>query len=405
MLVSAVAFQQLVLAVHILGVVVGFGVTFAYPIFFGVGSRLEPSAMPWFFRMMQLVTRQLVYPGLLIVLVCGIYLASKEDQFHAFYVQWGMFAVIAIGAIEGGVMAPRVRKLIEVSARDLAATPAGAQGRRAPFRSVPTTGRRSGSCRSPAPSRRRSSCSRCSSWPRTPGPDGSTCSSTAGWRDPAAPSDRRRTAAARRVTAGVQSPGGEGVPAERTKPDGMSDHQASRTLVKSAPELWAECSEPASLARHLGAFGEIRITKLQPETAVVWEGDAARGTVRLEPSGWGTRVVLTAGRHAPARAPVQDPAAERDGETELEVVEVPAAPHRGRLSRILLRWSRRDRARSPRPSPPSRSPGPSPKPSPSTAPARRPATLSTRRWTASAARTTGRTRAPDPRVERIDSRA
>ncbi len=133
MLVSAVAFQDLVLAVHILGVVVGFGVTFAYPIFFGVGSRLEPSAMPWFFRMMQLLTRQLVYPGLLIVLVCGIYLASKEDQFHAFYVQWGFFAVIAIGAIEGGVMAPRVRKLIEVSARDLAAAPVSADSRSGAF--------------------------------------------------------------------------------------------------------------------------------------------------------------------------------------------------------------------------------------------------------------------------------
>lgn len=127
MLVSAVAFQDLVLAVHILGVVIGFGVTFTYPIFFGVGARLEPSAMPWFFRMMQLLTRQLVYPGLLIVLVCGIYLASKEDQFHAFYVQWGFFAVIAIGAIEGGVMAPRVRTLIKVSARDLAAVPVAAE--------------------------------------------------------------------------------------------------------------------------------------------------------------------------------------------------------------------------------------------------------------------------------------
>jgi hypothetical protein len=132
-LVSAVAFQDLVLAVHILGVVVGFGVIFAYPIFFGVGSRLEPSAMPWFFRMMQLLTRQLVYPGLLIVLVCGIYLASKEDQFHAFYVQWGFFAVIAIGGIEGGVMAPRVRKLIEVSARDLAAVPAAADSQLSAF--------------------------------------------------------------------------------------------------------------------------------------------------------------------------------------------------------------------------------------------------------------------------------
>jgi hypothetical protein len=74
----------------------------------------------------------------------------------------------------------------------------------------------------------------------------------------------------------------------------MTMHEASRTLVKSTPELWAECSDGESLARHLGAFGEIRITKLEPETAVAWEGDEVRGTVTFEPAGWGTRVVLTA---------------------------------------------------------------------------------------------------------------
>jgi hypothetical protein len=79
----------------------------------------------------------------------------------------------------------------------------------------------------------------------------------------------------------------------RAKLSAMTEHQSSRTLVKSAPELWAECSDAASLARHLGAFGEIRITKLEPETAVAWEGAAVSGTVKLESSGWGTRVTLT----------------------------------------------------------------------------------------------------------------
>ena len=74
----------------------------------------------------------------------------------------------------------------------------------------------------------------------------------------------------------------------------MTEHVASRTLVKSPPELWAECSDAASLARHLDQFGEIRITRLEPETAVAWEGERARGTVRIEPSGWGTKVILTA---------------------------------------------------------------------------------------------------------------
>src|SRR5438876_2598152 len=71
-------------------------------------------------------------------------------------------------------------------------------------------------------------------------------------------------------------------------------HSAQRTLVKSPPELWSELSDPDGLARRLGTFGEIRITRLEPEATVAWEGDGARGTVRLEPAGWGTRVTLTA---------------------------------------------------------------------------------------------------------------
>src|SRR5262249_61827767 len=74
----------------------------------------------------------------------------------------------------------------------------------------------------------------------------------------------------------------------------MPEPSAQRTLVKSPPELWAELSDVQSLARHLGEFGEIRITRLDPETTVAWEGDRARGTVQLEPSGWGTKVTITA---------------------------------------------------------------------------------------------------------------
>ena len=96
----------------------------------------------------------------------------------------------------------------------------------------------------------------------------------------------------------------------------MGTHEASRTLLKSPPELWAECSNAASLARHLGQFGEIRITKLEPETAVAWEGSAARGTVRLEPAGWGTKVFLTATENAAPAVP--EPGADAAVEPEPE---------------------------------------------------------------------------------------
>jgi hypothetical protein len=74
----------------------------------------------------------------------------------------------------------------------------------------------------------------------------------------------------------------------------MPSLEAKRTLVKSPPEIWAEVSDAGALARHLGEFGEIRITRTQPESLVEWEGEQASGCVRLEPSGWGTKVTLTA---------------------------------------------------------------------------------------------------------------
>lgn len=74
----------------------------------------------------------------------------------------------------------------------------------------------------------------------------------------------------------------------------MPDLTAQRTLVKSHPELWTELSEVEALARHLGDLGEIRITKVEPESTVAWEGEQISGTVELEQSGWGTKVTLSA---------------------------------------------------------------------------------------------------------------
>lgn len=90
--------------------------------------------------------------------------------------------------------------------------------------------------------------------------------------------------------------------------------EAKRTLVKSGPELWAELTDPGALAGHLGPFGAVRITRTIPEKLVEWEGDHATGRVQLEPSGWGTRVVLTSESPPP-----------------------PAEPRRGLLARLLRR--------------------------------------------------------------------
>ena len=117
----------------------------------------------------------------------------------------------------------------------------------------------------------------------------------------------------------------------------MISSEVERTLVKSPPELWTELSNPDALARHLGEFGDIRITRVEPERAVEWEAQNTAGTVRIKPSGWGTKVTLTATRQFAAPAPAEaepvpkgtpnpepTPVADRTIELEPEAAPEPA---------------------------------------------------------------------------------
>lgn len=109
--------------------------------------------------------------------------------------------------------------------------------------------------------------------------------------------------------------------------------KVQRTLVKSAPELWSELSDPEALERHLEAFGPITITRLEPEHALAWEGEGIGGDVTIEPLGMGTRVTLTVeGPGAPgAPAPASpseppEPVAVAEPEAEPEAVAELAPP-------------------------------------------------------------------------------
>jgi hypothetical protein len=125
----AASLYEVVLAVHIMAVVVAFGVTFAYPIMFAVAARHDPRSLPLVHRIEYTVERMLINPGLALVLLAGIYLASKGHYWSDFFVQWGLAAVVVIGALIGAVMIPTAKRAELVAARDLAAVGAGeAQG-------------------------------------------------------------------------------------------------------------------------------------------------------------------------------------------------------------------------------------------------------------------------------------
>jgi hypothetical protein len=130
MLVTAVAFSDLVLGLHIAAALVGFGAVFVYPLLFSFAGRRDPHVMPFLLRSRQQVGRYLVNPGLLLVVLGGIYLATDEHQWSHFYVGWGIIAALVIGAIEGAVVIPRSNRLAAVAERDLSSTAVAAGGQR-----------------------------------------------------------------------------------------------------------------------------------------------------------------------------------------------------------------------------------------------------------------------------------
>lgn len=70
----------------------------------------------------------------------------------------------------------------------------------------------------------------------------------------------------------------------------MARVEVSRTLVKSPPELWEELQGDCIQQ----AVGDATIQPREPERELAWSGDGVAGTARIEPSNWGTKVVLTA---------------------------------------------------------------------------------------------------------------
>ncbi|HEY4895721.1 MAG TPA: DUF2269 family protein [Solirubrobacteraceae bacterium] len=121
-LAPATSFYDVVLAIHIMAVVVGFGVIFAYPVMFAVGAKHGARSLPLLHRIEYTIERYLVNPGLLLVLIAGVYLASDGKHWSEFFVQWGLAAVVVIGALVGSVMIPAAKRAEKIADRDISAS-------------------------------------------------------------------------------------------------------------------------------------------------------------------------------------------------------------------------------------------------------------------------------------------
>lgn len=109
------------LFIHILAVVLAFGPTFAYGIFFSVLPRY-PRATPALIEGIQKVDKYLVSTGSIVVLLAGIYLISDGPwDGSESWVTIGFVAIIALLGLQHAFFRPQTARAKELAERDLKA--------------------------------------------------------------------------------------------------------------------------------------------------------------------------------------------------------------------------------------------------------------------------------------------
>jgi hypothetical protein len=110
------------LFVHVLAVVLAIGPTFGYGIFIGVAEKSAPRSVPAVLRGIQQTDRFLVRPGLIVILLAGIYLLiDGHIGAGESWVGIGFLAIVVLFGMAHGFFRPNVETALELSERDLAA--------------------------------------------------------------------------------------------------------------------------------------------------------------------------------------------------------------------------------------------------------------------------------------------
>jgi uncharacterized membrane protein len=112
---------KIALFLHILAVVLAFGPTFGYGLFFSMAPQY-PRAVPAILAGVQKCDRYLVNPGMIVLLLAGIYLLVDGDwETSTAFISVGFVAIIALFGLQHAFFQPQTRRAKELAERDLKA--------------------------------------------------------------------------------------------------------------------------------------------------------------------------------------------------------------------------------------------------------------------------------------------
>jgi Predicted integral membrane protein (DUF2269) len=107
------------LFIHVLAVVLAFGPTFGYALFFSVAPQF-PRATPALMAGVQKTDRYLVNPGAIVVLLAGVYLLVDGSwEASEGFISLGFVAILALLGLQHGFFRPQTAKAKELAERDL----------------------------------------------------------------------------------------------------------------------------------------------------------------------------------------------------------------------------------------------------------------------------------------------
>jgi hypothetical protein len=110
---------KIALFLHILAVVLAFGPTFGYALFFSVVPQFPP-ATPAILAGIQKIDRYLVNPGMIVLLLAGLYLLSDGPwETSDAFIGVGFLAIIALFGLQHGFFQPKVKQARALAERDL----------------------------------------------------------------------------------------------------------------------------------------------------------------------------------------------------------------------------------------------------------------------------------------------
>jgi uncharacterized membrane protein len=108
------------LFVHVLAVVLAFGPTYGFAFFIGTAEESDPRSVPTVLRGILKIDRYLVSPGLIVILLAGIYmLIDANISASESWVSIGFLAIVVLFGMAHGFFRPNTTKALEIAERDL----------------------------------------------------------------------------------------------------------------------------------------------------------------------------------------------------------------------------------------------------------------------------------------------